>query len=646
MLSELKSMSWRSGLRIRPRMNLGTGVGFNSKTHADIVNVDATGSKQNTHIMATISTGQREEDIESTSPSSQFGHLELAKLAYARGDISPQSKDVRNEAGGAHQTIANAHALDFDKLTVNGLDIRSTYLIGKVDQNEIADFYKFAGAKDEVVTIQFNGFGSQQYVGTALIGRLSLLKADGTVIGTSRGIWGSRDRFFPADDLDDIPLGLINVDVFNSMLLNIKLPDDGDYYVKIEDITEDERGGNYELVVISDTVPVDISESGFQYVAANGGQFAFDYTIDTIDPNYESDPFTISIYASDDGVTPTGSALQSVNVTSSVDLTTGSHSAYISPSFSTPWETHRLIAVIDSADVIDESDETNNVALFSGAFVSQGSLVIHGDDSANSISVTEDGSDFDVVVDSQTVLTIAQSQVTGNIQIYGHGGDDTIDASAIDQALAAWGDGGNDTIDLGSAGDYGYGGIGDDTIDGGGGDDTLAGGDGNDTLYGGAGSDGLYGDYDPGYAGYGDDYLYGGDGDDYLYGEAGNDELHGEDGNDYLDGYAGDDIMYGGYGDDYLSGGDGNDYLEGNDGSDTLEGNDGDDYLVGGYGDDYMYGGYGYDYMEGNDGNDYMEGNDDDDTMYGGYGDDYLDGGPGSDFLDAGGDAGDVEVNA
>ena len=107
---------------------------------------------------------------------------------------------------------------------------------------------------------------------------------------------------------------------------------------------------------------------------------------------------------------------------------------------------------------------------------------------------------------------------------------------------------GNDTI-IGAAGDniihdeiYGYGG--DDTIDNSvGGKSWIEAGDGDDVITGGASEDHIRGQD-------GDDTLSGNDGNDYLFGGAGDDRLTGGRGNDMVLGGAGDDTLTGGSGSD------------------------------------------------------------------------------------------------
>ncbi|HIK06317.1 MAG TPA: hypothetical protein IGS40_16640 [Trichormus sp. M33_DOE_039] len=133
---------------------------------------------------------------------------------------------------------------------------------------------------------------------------------------------------------------------------------------------------------------------------------------------------------------------------------------------------------------------------------------------------------------------------------------------------------------------YGYGG--DDTIDGGYGNDSLYGGDGNDTIYGSYSNDKLDG-------GYGDDILYGDTGEDILEGSYGDDRLYGGAQSDRLSGGENNDLLKGGSEDDILEGGYGNDILNGDEGNDSLDGGGNDDILIGSTGNDTLNGGGGMD---------------------------------------------------
>lgn len=163
----------------------------------------------------------------------------------------------------------------------------------------------------------------------------------------------------------------------------------------------------------------------------------------------------------------------------------------------------------------------------------------------------------------------------GQIEVYGDGGDDTIDCANF-----AKGGPGNDTlIACGSA--YLDGGDGDDVITGGvgtfnrlfggAGDDTIEGGSGNDNIWGNAGADVIsaFGGNDVIYGGDDGDTIYGGNGDDRIYGGAGRDTLYGDAGKDDISGNDGRDTMYGGSGKDTLKGGSARDTADGGPDSDS-----------------------------------------------------------------------------
>jgi Ca2+-binding RTX toxin-like protein len=85
-----------------------------------------------------------------------------------------------------------------------------------------------------------------------------------------------------------------------------------------------------------------------------------------------------------------------------------------------------------------------------------------------------------------------------------------------------------------------------------------------------------------------------------------------------------------------LFGGDGNDTLSGAGGDDYLEGGAGNDLLTANAGDDTVYGGDGNDNVSGGDGNDEIDGGNGDDTLAGDVGSDQITGGAGNDTVNAG----------
>ena len=193
---------------------------------------------------------------------------------------------------------------------------------------------------------------------------------------------------------------------------------------------------------------------------------------------------------------------------------------------------------------------------------------------ANLALIAGDGADSIVFAAS------LNSGLTAPVMIFGGGGNDSIDTSAVTFSVGVDAGAGNDNVITGAGNDQVLGGDGNDTINGAAGDDTLLGGNDSDTIRGGAGADA----------------IDGGAGNDLLAGQGGNgDTLLGGSGDDTLDGGAGNDFLYGGDGNDQLIGGAGNDVLSGGLNNDTLQGNDGNDTLIGGFGIDVLLGGAGKD---------------------------------------------------
>lgn len=282
-----------------------------------------------------------------------------------------------------------------------------------------------------------------------------------------------------------------------------------------------------------------------------------------------------------------------------------------------------------------------------------GTLKVIGDNLANSIVVTRDGSgklliNNGVITPTGGVATVANTSV---IQIFGRDGDDeiTIDESNGPLPRAQlFGEGGNDILTGGSGDDLLDGGAGDDRLFGKGGIDTLHGGDNNDTLVGGPGDDKIFGDagndrlvWNPGD---GTDVDEGGDDSDTVEVNGGNGAevftttangtrvrfdrtspapffldigtceflvLNANGGNDQfsagnglatliaitVDGGPGEDILLGGDGADTLIGGADNDFIDGNRGNDMIFLGEGDDTVQWDPGD-------GSDTVEGQGGND------------------------------------------
>ncbi|ERN43099.1 hemolysin-type calcium-binding repeat (2 copies) [Rubidibacter lacunae KORDI 51-2] len=266
--------------------------------------------------------------------------------------------------------------------------------------------------------------------------------------------------------------------------------------------------------------------------------------------------------------------------------------------------------------------------------------IINAFEGNDTIFLTNDGLDDTVFVEAGDDTMLINDR-TGNNQIHGGAGQDTVDYSALGVSITlnaqgiAKSSGGFDFLDSVEViiGATGAGIV--NTIDGSlppifGGfnnfDVDLA----NDSLIvyglprgplsftvqnfsnviGTQNDDTIRGDIDTNefFGGAGNDVLYGGAGDDVLNGDTGNDVLFGDAGDDLLNGGTGRDVLFGGAGNDKLIGGTGDDVLNGNAGDDELFGGTGDDELFGGTGDDVLFGGTGNDVLFGGAGADVLAG--------------------------------------
>lgn len=201
----------------------------------------------------------------------------------------------------------------------------------------------------------------------------------------------------------------------------------------------------------------------------------------------------------------------------------------------------------------------------------------------------------------------AELNTVEDVQVFGHGGDDHLEASAADGSFALTLDGGdgNDTAIGGDGGDVLRGGAGNDTLIGGRGNDIVLGEDGNDLIIvnEGDGSDQLEGGegFDfvqvNGANGAGDDFSIGPNGERVRFqrnnlglftldiGTTENLDVNGQGGSDVIIGSVGLNGLIsldldGGEGNDLLVGGDGVDVLRGGSGKDTCSGNGGRDRLI------------------------------------------------------------------
>lgn len=194
-----------------------------------------------------------------------------------------------------------------------------------------------------------------------------------------------------------------------------------------------------------------------------------------------------------------------------------------------PAGTYHVGFIVDPANALAETNESNNYAVSSATFniaaPAKQNVELVGTDAGDTLLVKLSGSNISLMRNGSTLQTVAISLIN-SLTVTGKAGSDTI---TIDPTVPI--------PVVVSAGDD------NDKITGGNGADTLAGDAGKDTIYGGGGNDRLNGNG-------GHDRLYGENGADRLYGYDGNDTLDGGSSGDRLEGGAGNDTIYGQSGDD------------------------------------------------------------------------------------------------
>src|SRR5262245_29197216 len=132
-------------------------------------------------------------------------------------------------------------------------------------------------------------------------------------------------------------------------------------------------------------------------------------------------------------------------------------------------------------------------AALSANLLTDGTLRVLGTDNADTILVQQ--SDNHLSIQGLSILA-GGSRVSAvnlasvkKIEVYGYGGNDSINLEAVNLACMLFGGDGDDTIIGSQANDYIFGGNGNDKIWGRGGNDKLYGEAGNDWLYGENGND-------------------------------------------------------------------------------------------------------------------------------------------------------------
>ena len=252
-----------------------------------------------------------------------------------------------------------------------------------------------------------------------------------------------------------------------------------------------------------------------------------------------------------------------------------------------------LVATVNNA-----VDVVLNESQFATA--SNGVLTITGDESQNTISVTDNSG---AVTATLNGINAGPFDGLTGISVSAGGGEGTLNLSSVPIAATVIATNGYDTITGSDGGDsiraHGI----DNFITGGAGNDTLIGPGGSDTIFAsGSGNDFLKAKHTDnklrGSTG-GDDTLVGGSGGDTLKGHGGNNSILGGSGAELIHGFAGDNTIVGGSGPDTITGNYGNNTITAGSGGGEIVAGFGDDSITGsttsGYLADSIYCGSGFD---------------------------------------------------
>jgi Ca2+-binding RTX toxin-like protein len=253
----------------------------------------------------------------------------------------------------------------------------------------------------------------------------------------------------------------------------------------------------------------------------------------------DAPPFSIGIFNSSDGVTPT-TLVGTIDVGDSDDLTGGgvTHTLeYTGDLGALNGSQNYFIAQLDCYDQVTETSKSDNTsAPLSGAYQnSDGSVDVLGTGTSGTISLANGPNSGDVVVSGVGSMTTFNGVTS--VYVASYGGTDTVDGSGLNVPMMVYGGSGSDTIMGGAVSNWIQAGSGGATIYGGSGNDWLYGGAGTNMIYGGSGTEMIYGGSGNNtlVGGTGLDDIYGGSGTNWIYGNGQNDRLWGGSGNNYID---------------------------------------------------------------------------------------------------------------
>ncbi|MHB8955837.1 MAG: PQQ-dependent sugar dehydrogenase [Pirellulaceae bacterium] len=231
--------------------------------------------------------------------------------------------------------------------------------------------------------------------------------------------------------------------------------------------------GQVVKVSVADDASADIL---VQSVTANGfATLSVTYTI----VGSAATPFDIGFYRSANSSYDTNDVtLDTVTISAAQDLSVGQHTVNFTIGSAAGQvalpgagalesnEEYHILAVADPANLVSESSETNNLALFNGGYhLPHSKAYFHGTAANDAIAVSGSKVTFNGTAYTYTDLA--------GVVLWGHAGNDTLGGTWAGKPLWMMGGEGHDTLTGGSSAD---------TLIGDAGDDTLKGGAGNDVY--------------------------------------------------------------------------------------------------------------------------------------------------------------------
>lgn len=212
----------------------------------------AAGGSQNTHVMATGSTGLGELGRETFR---DFSVNSLVKLAYAEGTLA-DNPEALFEAGDAGDTLGTATFVDFEAIPV--ANQFGEVIIGQIDSSSDVDFFEVRLEAGSVFTVDVNNDYASGIPNEFLDTILALFDSNGVQIGINDDTFYSSTQFGDGTRRDT-----------DSLLYNVSIAETGSYFVRLTPFGSD--SGDYQLLMHTNMMSAVPEPSSLAMLALIGG---------------------------------------------------------------------------------------------------------------------------------------------------------------------------------------------------------------------------------------------------------------------------------------------------------------------------------------------------------------------------------------